>query len=100
MDGRLRSNLYPPGGIIARPWRAPDGQLTSNRTRDHISDTVIFMARCSTCLGLSLCLALTVASALSAFSLTFHCDATESTNAVYHVACLAGQIPCTKDAFE
>jgi len=43
-------------------------------------------------------LALTAASAATpAVSLTFHCDATEATNAIYHLACLAGQIPCTKD---
>jgi hypothetical protein len=46
-------------------------------------------------------LVLTAASAgAPAVPLTFHCDATESTNAIYHLACLAGQIPCTKDAFE
>jgi hypothetical protein len=59
------------------------------------------MARSATCLRLALCLALTAASAASpAVSFTFHCDAAESTNAIYHLACLAGQIPCTKDAFE
>jgi hypothetical protein len=30
----------------------------------------------------------------------FHCDASESANAVYHLACLGDQLPCTKDAFE
>jgi hypothetical protein len=52
-------------------------------------------------LHLSLCLALTVVSAANpAVSLEFTVDATESTNAIYHLACLADQIPCTKDAFE
>jgi hypothetical protein len=51
--------------------------------------------------GLALSLALIVASAAApAASLKFHCDAAESANAVYHVACLAGHIPCTQDVFE
>jgi hypothetical protein len=49
----------------------------------------------------ALCVALTAVSAIAPpASITFHCDAAESANAVYHVACLAGQVPCTKDAFE
>ena len=67
----------------------------------HISATVIFMTRSATCLRLFLCLALSAASAATpAASLKFHCDATGSTNAIYHLACLSGHIPCTKDVFE
>src|SRR2546428_371566 len=51
--------------------------------------------------GLVLFLALIVASAAApAASLKFHCDGAESANAVYHLACLAGHIPCTQDVFE
>jgi hypothetical protein len=50
---------------------------------------------------LSLCLALTAAHATThAVSPTLHSDATELPNAIYHLACLGGQIPCTKDVFE
>src|SRR5712664_1848394 len=51
--------------------------------------------------GLVLSLALIVASAAApAASLKFHCDGAESANAVYHLACLTGHIPCTQDVFE
>src|SRR2546428_4180391 len=51
--------------------------------------------------GLVLSLALIVASAAApAASLKFHCDGAESANAIYHLACLAGHIPCTQDVFE
>jgi len=50
---------------------------------------------------LAVSLALILASAAApATSLKFHCDAAESANAVYHLACLAGHIPCTQDVFE
>ena len=72
--------------------------LSSSR---HIIATVIFMVRRATCLRLLVCSALSAASAATpAVSLKFHCDATGSTNAIYHLACLSGHIPCTKDAFE
>jgi hypothetical protein len=67
----------------------------------HISATVIFMARRATCLRLFVCSALSAASAATPdVSLKFYCDASGSTNAIYHLACLSGHIPCTKDAFE
>ena len=47
------------------------------------------------------CLALAAASAApAAFSPKFHYQPTESANAVYHLACLASHIPCTKINFE
>ena len=50
---------------------------------------------------LAVSLALILASAAApAASLKSHCDAAESANAVYHLACLAGHIPCTQDVFE
>jgi hypothetical protein len=46
------------------------------------------------------CLALAASAIPRAYSPKFHCDASESANAVYHLACLAGNIPCTKPVFE
>jgi hypothetical protein len=52
---------------------------------------------------LCLCLAASPAWATSADaapSFRFRSDASDSATAVYHVACLSGQIPCTREAFE
>jgi hypothetical protein len=37
---------------------------------------------------------------LATAPLRFHYDANEFTNVVYHVACVAGRLPCTKPVFE
>ncbi|HMF76473.1 MAG TPA: hypothetical protein VK604_12490, partial [Bryobacteraceae bacterium] len=36
---------------------------------------------------------------LASISLHFHYDASEFTNAVYHVSCLTGRVPCTNSVF-
>jgi hypothetical protein len=60
---------------------------------------VVLRARIFAQLALSLTL-IVASAATPAGSLRFHCDATESATAVYHLACLAGHIPCTRNVFE
>lgn len=88
------------GFLYVRNENSSSVSTFGDRVYRRIRNTMNVLARYLTCL-LSLCLALTLASTTAReSSLTFHADATESANAIYHMGCLAGQIPCTKDTFE
>jgi hypothetical protein len=64
--------------------------------------TMRAMAHLTACLALAFSLAGpgSVASAGPRAGVTFHLDSTERATAVYHVACLAETLACTKDVFE
>jgi hypothetical protein len=74
--------------MVGRMWQTPA--------------TMTWMAHLTACLALtfSLAVAASTASASDRAGVSFRLDSTERVTAVYHVACLAESLACTKDVFE